>query len=53
MIEPNSDASATIGIGNRIGAGEVRHIAVTQQVLNSEVNDIDGFQHSEFQEVLG
>ena len=29
-IDINSDASAAIGISNRVGSGKVRHIEVTQ-----------------------
>jgi len=37
-IELNSDASAAIGIGNRIGSGKVRHIEVTQLWLQDKVS---------------
>ena len=33
----NSDASAAIGIGNRIGSGKVRHIEVTKLWLQEKV----------------
>ena len=36
-IELNSDASAAIGISNRIGSGKVRHIEVTQLWLQEKV----------------
>ena len=35
-IELNSDASAAVGIGNRIGTGKVRHIEVTQLWLQNK-----------------
>ena len=34
----NSDASAAIGIGNRIGSGKVRHNEVTQLWLQDKVS---------------
>ena len=37
-IEFNSDASAAIGISNRIGSGKVRHIEVTQLWLQDKVS---------------
>ena len=37
-IELNSDASAAIGISNRIGSGKVRHIEVTQLWLQDKVS---------------
>ena len=37
-IEVNSDASAAIGISNRIGSGKVRHIEVTQLWLQEKVS---------------
>ena len=37
-IAPNSDASAAIGISNRIGSGKVRHIEVTQLWLQDKVS---------------
>ena len=37
-IELNSDASAAIGISNRIGSGKVRHIEVTQLWLQEKVS---------------
>ena len=37
-IELNSDASTAIGIGDRMGAGRVRHIEVTQSWLQDKVN---------------
>ena len=37
-IEINSDASAAIGISNRIGSGKVRHIEVSQLWLQEKVN---------------
>ena len=36
-IELNSDASAAIGISNRVGSGKVRHIEVTQLWLQDQV----------------
>ena len=36
-IKLNSDASAAIGISNRIGSGKVRHIEVTQLWLQEKV----------------
>ena len=38
-IELNSDASAAIGISNRIGSGKVRHIEVTQLWLQEKVSN--------------
>ena len=35
----NSDASAAIGISNRVGSGKVRHIEVTQLWLQEKVNN--------------
>ena len=37
-IEVNSDASAAIGISNRIGSGKVRHIELTQLWLQEKVS---------------
>ena len=37
-IELNSDASAAIGISNRVGSGKVRHIEVTQLWLQDKVS---------------
>ena len=37
-VELNSDASAAIGISNRIGSGKVRHIEVTQLWLQDKVS---------------
>ena len=37
-IELNSDASAAIGISNRIGSGKIRHIEVTQLWLQEKVS---------------
>ena len=37
-IELNSDASAAIGISNRIGSGKMRHIEVTQLWLQDKVS---------------
>ena len=37
-IEINSDASAAIGISNRVGSGKVRHIEVTQLWLQRKVS---------------
>ena len=37
-IKINSDASAAIGISNRIGTGKVRHIEVTQLWLQEKVS---------------
>ena len=38
IIEIRSDASAAIGIANRIGVGKVRHIEVNQLWLQDKVN---------------
>ena len=35
-IEISSDASAAIGISNRIGSGKVRHVEVTQLLLQDK-----------------
>ena len=37
-IELNSDASAAIGISNRVGSGKIRHIEVTQLWLQDKVS---------------
>ena len=34
-----SDASAAIGIGNRVGTGKIRHIEVTQLWLQEKVSN--------------
>ena len=36
-IDINSDASAAIGISNRVGSGKIRHIEVTQLWLQEKV----------------
>ena len=40
-ITIKSDASAAIGIGNRVGTGKIRHIEVTQLWLQEKVSNRD------------